>query len=128
MTLKCSKTEIQVGESIIVENSITPHNTTDKSIKWTSSNEEIASVDENGKVMGKSIGIVTITAITTNQKSSEIKITVKEAEKQQVNEITTVANVVKDDMTEEESNPLVGIVSVGLLAGGGYWGYKKFKK
>lgn len=30
--------------------------------------------------------------------------------------------------TIEDSNPLGGIMALGVLGGGGYWGYKKLKK
>ena len=30
--------------------------------------------------------------------------------------------------TQENSNPLGGILALGLLSGGGYWGYKRYKK
>lgn len=36
----------------------------------------------------------------------------------------TVNNMVKD---QETSNPLSGILTLGVLGGGGYWGYKKYK-
>ncbi|WP_206427993.1 Ig-like domain-containing protein [Niallia circulans] len=47
-------------ESLVV--TIEPENATNKTIKWTSSNPEIATVDDNGNVIGKSPGKVTITA------------------------------------------------------------------
>ena len=30
--------------------------------------------------------------------------------------------------SNEDANPLAGIITLGLLGGGGYLGYKKFKK
>ena len=46
-------------------------------IKWTSSNNDIAVVDENGFVTGISNGDVTITATTANGKSTKATITVQ---------------------------------------------------
>ncbi len=54
-----------------------PQNTTD-SLKptWSSSNNNIATVDSNGKVTAKSKGTTTITATTTNGKVATCKVTV----------------------------------------------------
>ena len=29
---------------------------------------------------------------------------------------------------KKDSNPLTGLLVIGLLGGGGYWGYKKYKE
>ena len=46
-------------------------------ITWTSSNENIAEVDSNGYVTGKSTGIVTITATTKNNKSATYTVEIR---------------------------------------------------
>ena len=42
------------------------------------------------------------------------------------------ANNITDNNTslgnEEDSDPLAGIIALGLSGGGSYWGYKKYKK
>ncbi len=62
------KTEISIirtySDRIIAE--ITPANASDKSIIWTSSNEKVATVDENGVVSAVSTGIAAITAKTVD--------------------------------------------------------------
>lgn len=45
---------------------VTPNETTNKNVKWTSSNNKIATVDENGYVTAKGKGIARITATTTD--------------------------------------------------------------
>ncbi|SDL27023.1 Leucine rich repeat-containing protein [Sarcina sp. DSM 11001] len=50
------------GDSLQLTATITPSDATVKSIIWTSSNDSVASVSENGWVQGKSAGNATITA------------------------------------------------------------------
>lgn len=50
---------------------INPSNTAVKSVTWTSSNESVATVDENGLVTAKSVGKAVITA--TSQSNSNVK-------------------------------------------------------
>lgn len=53
---------IYVGESMQLTATIAPANASDKTIKWESSNSNIATVDQNGSVTAVSPGTVTITA------------------------------------------------------------------
>lgn len=53
---------IVIGETFTPEVNIIPEDATDKTLVWTSSNEEIASVDDKGLVTSKNTGEVTITA------------------------------------------------------------------
>ena len=54
-------TELKYGESITLEKSFTPVNTTNQNVIWSSSDPTIATVDEDGKVTGTGKGSVTIT-------------------------------------------------------------------
>lgn len=54
---------------------ITPETATDKSVSWSSSNSEIASVDENGLVTAKQVGTATISA-KSGSKQATLSITV----------------------------------------------------
>lgn len=65
------------GESINLKATISPNNTTDKSVKWTSSDTSVATVDK-GKVIAKGKGEVTITAETSNGIKKKVDIIVKE--------------------------------------------------
>ena len=54
--------EIEHGKSETLEVTFTPADTTNQKVTWTSSDESIATVDENGKVTAVGEGKVTITA------------------------------------------------------------------
>ena len=69
---------MKVGESQTIIPEVTPQDATDKSVTWSSSNPEVASVD-NGTVSGLKPGSVTITATTTDGgKTAECAVTVKQ--------------------------------------------------
>ncbi|MBQ9155675.1 MAG: Ig-like domain-containing protein [Eubacterium sp.] len=56
------KNTVAVGKSIQLGTSVTPANTTDKSVTWSSSYTGVATVSSSGKVTGKRSGSVTIYA------------------------------------------------------------------
>lgn len=132
--------DFEVGNSKVLSVDITPNNATDKKVKWTSSDEEIAEVTSTGEVIAKNPGIVTITAVSDNGKTSTLKINVNESKKLESQAIlNTSVNTSNNDLqynnllntsinNEEESNPLGAVIGLGILAGGSYLGYKKYKK
>lgn len=79
ITLNKTSTETTVGgeETLSVTN-VLPSNATDKTVTWSSSNNNIATVDQNGKVKAVAYGTVKITA-TANDGSgvkAECEVTV----------------------------------------------------
>lgn len=71
---------IEVGEKAILTADVKPDGVANKNVKWISSNDSIATV-ENGIVTGIKEGNVTITAITeSGNKRAEAKITVKKSQ------------------------------------------------
>ena len=75
--LSATKTEIEKGEQITITSQITPDDTSDaKTLTWASSNENAATVDQNGKVTGVGGGTTTITAESVNGKVGSIEINV----------------------------------------------------
>lgn len=132
--------DFEVGNTKVLSVDITPNNAADKKVKWTSSDEDIAEVTSSGKVIAKNPGIVTITAATNNGKTSTIKINVSEPTKlESASVLNTTANSNNNVLdnnnfvntltnNEEKSNPLGAVLGLGILAGGGYLGYKKYKK
>ncbi|MCR8743798.1 S-layer homology domain-containing protein [Romboutsia lituseburensis] len=75
-----SNLKINEGEFKNINATVKPENATNKSVKWTSSDENIASV-ENGKITGKKAGtvIITVTTVDGSFKSTcDVKIIAKE--------------------------------------------------
>lgn len=60
-----SNAEVSVGRTIQLEPVFTPANTTQRDVKWSSSNNMIATIDANGRVRGVAEGKVTITVTST---------------------------------------------------------------
>ena len=73
--IESKKRRISINESIKIKSTIKPANATNKKIIWTSSNPEVATV-EDGVVTGITEGTTTITADASGEKST-IEILVK---------------------------------------------------
>lgn len=70
-------TEVKVGETITLTATVLPENATDKTVTWTSDNNEVATV-KDGVVTGVKAGEATITA-SAGGKTDKFKVTVKAA-------------------------------------------------
>ena len=79
VSLNKSSDEVLVGECVQLTATVSPSNTTDKSVTWKSSNTSVATVDSNGKVTGVNPGTATITVTTADgsNRTATCKITVK---------------------------------------------------
>lgn len=75
--LDATELELEVGGTAVLTATVLPENATDKTVTWTSSAPDIASVDENGTISGLSARNAVITVTTTDGgKTAECKITV----------------------------------------------------
>ena len=71
INITSTHTEVLVGDTEQLTANITPSNALNKTITWTSSDPETATVDENGLVTMLKTGNVTITAKNTNSNISD---------------------------------------------------------
>ena len=78
LSLSCASSTICVGESTVVDTQVHPANTTDRFfISYSSSNEAVATVSENGEVAGIAPGSAWITATASNGYTAQIQIMVR---------------------------------------------------
>lgn len=72
------KKEIKVGETIQINTSIVPDNASNKTVKFNSSNNRLATVSQTGLIKGIRVGEVTISISTTDSSeiSKSLKITI----------------------------------------------------
>ena len=75
ISLDKSSANLDVGESLTLTATINPNNATEKTIRWSTSNPDIASVS-NGVVTAKTVGSATITAYSSNGLSASCTVTV----------------------------------------------------
>ena len=72
-----SSSSVVVGYSIRLTARVLPSNATDTSVRWSSSNPNVATVDQNGKVVGKSPGEAIIYATAYNGVKGQCVVTVR---------------------------------------------------
>lgn len=93
ITIAAEKKQCYEGESIALKTTIKPANATKKTVKWTTSNGKVATVDDNGVVHAAEEGSCKITAqIVDSKVKAKIKITVKK-KKVLVSGLTTSGNI-----------------------------------
>lgn len=79
VTLNETTKTLEVGDTGILIPTIAPTNATNKNVTWTSSNSNIAAVDNNGKITAKAVGSATITVTTQDgSKTASCQVTVNE--------------------------------------------------
>lgn len=74
--LNRSALSLEVGETGKLSATVRPDSAADKSIIWSSSKTDVASVSSNGTVTAKKAGTAVITATATNGKSASCTVTV----------------------------------------------------
>ena len=94
ITLNKTEVSLEVTQTITLKATVLPESTYNKVVTWKSSDETIATVDENGVVIAVKLGEATITATTTDgtNLSASCKVTVK----------STLATSITLDKTEIE--------------------------
>lgn len=78
VTLNKAELSLFQGESDKLVAAVLPDDATDKSVTWTSSNEKLVSVSQDGTVTAVGVGEADVTASTANGKSVVCHVTVKE--------------------------------------------------
>ncbi|MBO4625420.1 MAG: Ig-like domain-containing protein [Bacteroidales bacterium] len=76
ITLNKTSLELNKGQSETLSAMVTPDNATDKTVNWTSSQPEVATVDANGKITAVSAGSAVIKA-KAGEKEATCAVTVK---------------------------------------------------
>ncbi len=72
ISLNTTYSDLNVGDTIRLQATISPSNAENKNVNWTTSDSSIATVDSNGNVKGLKSGVVTITATTQDQNKTAI--------------------------------------------------------
>ena len=77
VTIDPSSIILNIDASKTLTATVTPENAADKSVTWSSSNESVATVEQNGKISAVGVGEATITVTTTDGgKTATCKVTV----------------------------------------------------
>lgn len=76
ISFKHSSLNVYVDDKMYLETNIVPIDATNVGLKFTSSNTNIVTVDNNGYFVAKAVGTAVITVETNNGKKAECKITV----------------------------------------------------
>lgn len=62
VALDKNESTMTLGEAMTIKATVTPDDATDPTVTWSSSNEKVVTVDENGNVTATGVGTATITA------------------------------------------------------------------
>ncbi len=104
VTLDKTSLTLEEGQTESVEATITPDNVTDSTVVWTSSDEAIATVDENGNVKALKEGNAVIKAVSGDgNASAECQVIVKAAAKD--NNDQNGDDKKPDDKNTNDKNP-----------------------
>lgn len=71
---------IEIGEKATLIPTVLPHNATDKTLTWSSSNSNICKVSNSGEITGISEGFAIITATSNNNLKATCSVNVNKAE------------------------------------------------
>ena len=134
--LNKSTEEVLEGETITLIANVLPSNATDKSVKWSSNNGNVATVDQNGRVKGIKAGKTTITVSSVENENikascditvvadkvpvTEVKLDKTSLDMTEGDEVTLTATVKPDDATDKSvrwssNNTTVATVKDGRI-------------
>ena len=102
VTLNKTELSLEKDESEVLTAVVAPEDAADKTVTWTSSDDSVATVDQNGKVTAVGAGTAVITAVSNadNTKKAACTVTVTEPEE------STEPEVTEPDVTEpDETEP-----------------------
>ncbi len=98
--------EVKVGSTIKLTAKVMPEDATNKQVTWSSSNRNIATVDNNGNVRGIKEGKVTITVTTVDgRKTSTYTVNVKANTNTQQNSSTNQNTQPNQSQTQPNQEP-----------------------
>ena len=134
IALSHSEIELMVGASLSLTATIVPTETTDKTIIWSSSEEEYATVDASGLVTAVKPGTATITATTSTGLTAKCEITViaatidatgltlniEEAEMIEGNTLHLIATVAPDNALDKTIKWVSSDISVATVDVNGF--------
>ena len=99
------------AQSLIAE--IFPSNATNKTVTWSSSDETIATVDNNGKVTARAEGFVIIKAVAANGKYAVCVVQVNKKTSENIAVTNVILNAEKVSMTVGSTSQLTATVIPG---------------
>ena len=104
--VKLSKTSLSISKGKTAELSVTlePADTTDTIVSWTSSDEKVATVDDNGVVTAAGYGTATIEVKTSNELSATCKVTIRNETSSEV-EKGSISSEKSDSLCISDYNP-----------------------
>ncbi len=106
VSLNVTEKSLTVGENLQLTATVLPENATDKSVTYSSSNEDVASVSSNGLVSALSEGTANITVTTTDgSRAASCSVTVSE------NKTTTGTVTITSNNTSTETNNAISMLS-----------------
>ena len=128
VTLNKTTQTLEIGSEVTLVATVSPSNATNKKLTWSSSNSEVATVDQNGKVKAVKAGTSSITvttedggkkatcAVTVNNKAvstitlNKSSLSLKETQTAQLTATISPANATDQTLTWTSSNNSVAVV------------------